>query len=461
MKRLLKGGNVVSGKGWAQEDVLIEDGLIKRVGADLTCEIKHADKVDDVSGKWLFPGFIDAHTHFDLEVAGTVTADDFETGTKAAVSGGTTTILDFCTQYKGESLKEALDNWHKKADGVSSCDYGFHLAISDWNEEVCKELAHIIKDGITSFKLYMTYDDMMLDDEAIYQVLARLKELGGIAGVHCENSGIIKAMVAEEKAKGHMGLSAHSSTRPAIVEAEAISRLLKIAAIVDTPVIIVHLSSGAGYQEVKYARERGQEVYLETCPQYLLLDESRYRLPDFQGGRYIISPPLRRVEDQTRLWNALRKDHIHTIATDHCSFTLAQKAAGIDDFTKIPGGMAGVETRPVLIYTYGVSAGKLTTSQMCRLLSENPAKLYGMYPQKGCIAPGSDADIVVWNPDAAWTLTKDNQAANVDYQAYEGFRVKGRAEKVYLRGKPVAEDGCVVKEHEGIYVRRNKRTDID
>ncbi|MBS5065557.1 MAG: dihydropyrimidinase [Hungatella hathewayi] len=461
MKRLLKGGNVVSGEGWAQEDVLIEDGIIKRVGADLTCEMKNVDAVVDVSGKWLFPGFIDVHTHFDLAVAGTVTADNFETGTKAAISGGTTTILDFCTQYKGESLQTALDNWHKKADGVSSCDYGFHLAISDWNDDICEELAKVVTEGVSSFKLYMTYDDMILDDEAIYEVLARLKELGGIAGVHCENSGIIKAMVKEAKAAGHMDTSAHSATRPAVVEAEAISRLLKIAAIVDTPVIIVHLSSGAGYQEVKYARERGQEVYLETCPQYLLLDESKYRLPDFEGGRYIIAPPLRRVEDQTRLWNALRKDHIHTISTDHCSFTLAQKEMGKEDFTKIPGGMAGVETRPVLIYTYGVLTGKLTIEQMCRLLSENPAKLYGMYPQKGCIAPGSDADIVVWEPDEAWTLTKDNQVANVDYQAYEGFEVKGKAEKVYLHGELVVEDGRVVKEFEGRYVRRKTRTEID
>lgn len=453
MRRLLKGGNVVSGTGWAQEDVLIEDGIIRRVGADLTCEMKHVDAVVDVSGKWLFPGFIDAHTHFDLAVAGTVTADNFETGTKAAVSGGTTTILDFCTQYKGESLQMALDHWHEKADGVSSCDYGFHLAISDWNDEICRELEQIVADGVSSFKLYMTYDDMILDDEAIYEVLARLKELGGIAGVHCENSGIIKAMVKEAKAAGHLEPSAHSATRPAVVEAEAISRLLKIAAIVDTPVIIVHLSSGAGYQEVKYARERGQEVYLETCPQYLLLDESKYRLPDFEGGRYIIAPPLRRVEDQTRLWNALRKDHIHTISTDHCSFTLAQKEMGKEDFTKIPGGMAGVETRPVLIYTYGVLTGKLTIEQMCRLLSENPAKLYGMYPQKGCIAPGSDADIVVWDSETAWTLAAENQQSASGFCPMEGTQVKGRAEQVYLRGTLVAENGEVKEAYQGTYVK--------
>lgn len=458
MRTLLKGGNVVSGTGWVQEDILVEGSKIIKVGPDLSC----ADaEVVDVAGKWIFPGFIDAHTHFDLAVAGTVTADNFETGTKAAISGGTTLILDFATQYKGETLKEALEQWHKKSDGVSSCDYGFHLAISDWNESVSKELEEIVADGVSSFKLYMTYDDMILDDEAIYKVLQRLKTVGGIAGVHCENSGIIKALVEEEKAKGHLDTSAHGITRPAAVEAEAISRLLKIAALVETPVIVVHLSSGAGYQEVKYARERGQEVYLETCPQYLLLDESKYQLPDFEGGRYIIAPPLRRVEDQTRLWNALRKDHIQTISTDHCSFTLAQKDVGKDDFTKIPGGMAGVETRPVLIYTYGVMKGKLTIEQMCKLLSENPAKLYGAYPKKGCIAVGSDADIVVWDPEITWTLTAENQVAHVDYQAYEGFEVIGKAARVYLRGELVVEDGQMVKEHTGQYLKRGTRVSLD
>ncbi|MFR4438617.1 MAG: dihydropyrimidinase [Hungatella sp.] len=463
MRTLLQGGNVVSGTGWITEDILIEDGKIRALGTDLLVNQAYTKevKVVDVSGKWIFPGFIDAHTHFDLAVAGTVTADNFETGTKAAVSGGTTTILDFATQYHGESLQEALDNWHKKADGVSSCDYGFHLAISDWNEEVCEELEKIVEDGVSSFKLYMTYDDMILDDQAIYQVLKRLKELGGIAGVHCENSGIIKALVEEQKKKGNDSPSAHAVTRPAAVEAEAVSRLLKIAVIADTPVIVVHLSSSAGYQEVTYARERGQEVYLETCPQYLLLDDSCYDKPGFEGGNYIIAPPLRKKEDQTRLWNALRKGRIQTISTDHCSFTLAQKEMGKDDFTKIPGGMAGVETRPVLIYTYGVETGRLTLEQMCRLLSENPAKLYGLYPQKGCIAVGSDADLVVWDEKVCWTLTAENQAANVDYQVYEGFPVKGKAEQVYLRGELVVQNGQVVKAGTGRYQKRGKPTSLD
>lgn len=459
MKRLLKGGTVVSGKGCIKADLCIDGEKITEVGPDLPWTDGDGELVD-VSGKLLFPGFIDGHTHFDLEVSNTVTADGFATGTRAAVSGGTTLIIDFATQNKGESLAQALSNWHKKSDGVCSCDYGFHMALSDWNPSVSQELEGMIREGITSFKLYMTYDAMVLNDKEIYQVLKRLKEVGGIAGVHCENKGIIDARIEEEKMAGHMGTDAHPRTRPAAAEAEAISRLLKIAALVDAPVIVVHLSSGAGYQEVKYARERGQEVILETCPQYLLLDESRYQLPEFEGGRYVIAPPLRRAEDQTRLWNALHKNHIQTIATDHCSFTLAQKEAGRWDFTHIPCGMPGVENRPVLIYHEGVLGQRITLEQMCLLLAENPAKLYGVYPQKGCLEPGSDADIVVWDPDYQWTIGVENQVSVSDYSPFEGKAVTGIAWQVYLRGQLTAQQGKVVQEGAGRYVARGKPMEL-
>ncbi len=451
MKTLLKGGRVVSGQGVKKADVLIEGSRIAQVGNDLSAE---GAMVVDISGKLLFPGFIDAHTHFDLAVAGTVTADDFETGTKAAVSGGTTTVVDFATQYRGETLKEALDNWHKKADDRCYCNYGFHLAISEFNEEISRELEEVTAEGVTSFKLYMIYDDNMLDDGSIYRVLKRLTELGGIAGVHCENSDLVKSMVREQKELGHLSPSAHPASRPPLVEAEAVGRLLKIARLANAPIIVVHLSTEAGLKEVQMARKEGQEVYLETCPQYLLLDDSVYEKPDFEGGRYVIAPPLRKKSDQEALWGALNADQIQTVSTDHCSFTLGQKAAGREDFTKIPGGMAGVETRPVLIYTYGVKEGRITLEQMCRLLSENPAKLYGMYPQKGAIEPGSDADLVVWNPEEDWVLSAENQAANVDYQTYEGWPVFGKPEKVYVNGVLTAENGSVCGGKDGRYVRR-------
>ena len=437
-------------------DVLIDEetGKILKVGEGIVPE--EGAQVVDITGRYLFPGCIDAHTHFDLEVSGTVTSDDFETGTKAAVAGGTTLIIDFATQNEGETLHEALEHWHAKADGKSSCDYGFHMAISDWNEAVSRELEDLVEGGITSFKVYMTYDNMILDDKEIYQVLRRLKEVGGITGVHCENSGLIKALVEEQKKNGNFAPAAHPLTRPDLVEAEAVSRLLKIADLAKAPVIVVHLSSGAGYQEVKYARERGQEVYLETCPQYLLMDDSYYSRPGFEGAKYVCSPPLRKVTDQTRLWNAIRKNNIQTLSTDHCSFTLKQKEAGLEDFTRIPNGMPGVESRPVLFYTYGVLDKELSLEQMCRLLSSNPAKLYGVYPQKGCIREGSDADLVVWNPDATWVMTEGNQLANTDYCPFEGTQVQGIAEQVYLRGKLAAENGSVVKEHQGQYVKRGK-----
>jgi len=459
MKKLFKGGMVVSGKGCIKEDVLIEDGMIKAVGPDLICE---EAKMIDVTGKYLFPGFIDAHTHFDLAVAGTVTADDFYTGTKAAIAGGTTLILDFATQQnKGETLKETVENWHQKADGKSSCDYGFHMVISDWNPAICQELDTMEAEGITSFKIYMTYDDMVVEDQEIYQILKRLKELGAITGVHCENKGLIDALVEEEKAAGQLTPYSHPRTRPAAAEAEAVNRLLKIASVVNTPVIIVHLSSKEGYQEVKYAREKGQKVYLETCPQYLLLAKEKYDLPGEEARKYVIAPPLRGTEDQKCLWDAVKENQIHTIATDHCSFTLLQKAAGKEDFTKIPCGMPGVETRPVLMYTYGVLKNQLRIEQMCRLLSENAAKLYGVYPRKGCIAPGSDADLVVWDASVSWEVSVKNQVANVDYSPFEGVKVEGMAEQVYLRGELVAEKGKVVKENTGKYVFRKKPTEPD
>lgn len=453
MKRLFKGGTVVSGEGMKQLDILVKGEKILAVGEDL--EFRDAE-IEDVSGKYLFPGFIDAHTHMALEVSNTITADKFDTGTKAEIAGGTTCIVDFATQNKGESLKEALDNWHKKADGQSSCDYAFHLAISDWNEEVSEELAGVIADGISSFKLYMTYDDMIVDDKTMYEILTRLKELGGIAGVHCENSGIIAARLDEVlKKKGNrLDTADYPGTRPPAAEAEAINRLLKIAKCVDTPVIVVHLSSAEGYREIQRARDEGQTVYVETCPQYLVMDESRYFLPDGEGRKYMIAPPLRRKKNQQVLWEALSEGRIQTICTDHCSFDTAQKNMGAEDFAKTPCGMPGGEERPALICQFGVNEGRITLEQMCKYLSENPAKLYRMYPQKGTLSPGSDADIVVWNPETEWTISKEHQQTNIDYCPMEGTRIKGRAEKVFLRGRLAAADGEIIEEKTGQYVRR-------
>ena len=451
MKLLLKGGTVVSGDGAIECDVLIEGEKVIKTGKDLS---DTDAQVVDVKGKLLFPGFIDAHTHFDLEVAGTVTADDFTTGSRAALLGGTTMVIDFATQYHGEGLNTAFANWLKKAQGKSSCDYGFHMAISDWNKNTSSDIQDMIDLGVTSFKLYMTYDDMMVGDKEIYQILKRLKEVGGIAGVHCENSGVIKALVEEQKNLGNNNTACHSATRPCQVEAEAMNRLLRIAELAESPIIIVHLTSKAGYEEALEARNRGQKVYLETCPQYLLLDQSLYELPLPECLKYVIAPPLRKEEDRKCLWTALADDKIQTLSTDHCSFNLKQKLAGEKDFTKIPGGMPGVEDRGILLYTYGVKENRITLSQMCRLLSENPAKLYGAYPRKGCIAPGSDADIVVFDPEATGVISANTQAYNTDYAPYEGYKTCGRVDGVYLRGQKVVDDHKITCEKSGTFVKR-------
>lgn len=451
MKRLFKGGTAVFSDGMRKLDILTEGEKIAALGENLN---DAEAELADVSGRLIFPGFIDAHTHMALDVAGTVTADKFDTGTKAELAGGTTCIVDFATQYRGESLRLALDNWHKKADGESSCDYAFHLAITDWNDGVSREIEEIASNETMSFKLYMTYDTMV-DDETMYRVLAWLKEVGGLAGVHCENHGIIQARLkeAEKKRGNRIDPSDYPWTRPEAAEAEAVNRLLKIAECTGAPVIVVHLSTAAGLREIVRAREEGRTVYVETCPQYLVMDDEKYRLPGGMARRYMIAPPLRGKQNCAALWRALKDGLIQTVATDHCSFTTSQKAAGADDFAKTPCGMPGAEERPALMWHFGVNGGKITAEQLCAYLSENPAKLYRLYPRKGALAPGADADIVVWNPETEWTISAAHHQSACDYSPMEGTRIRGRAEKVYLRGTPAAENGEILAEKNGIYIR--------
>ena len=454
MKYLFKNGTVVSGRGTRRADVLVEDEKILQVGRNLCDPLA---RVVDVTGKLLMPGFIDAHTHFDLDVCNTTTIDDFDSGTKSAIRGGTTTIVDFACPNKGESLHHGLELWHKKADGKCWCDYGFHMTIDDWNEEIEKEIDDMYAAGISSFKMYMTYPAMMIGDEAMYKALKKLKEKGGICGVHCENSGVINALIAEKKAAGQMGVSSHPETRPDFLEAEAVSRLLRIAQAVDIPVVIVHLTNAATLAEVTAARRRGQKVYVETCPQYLVLDDSVYYNEDYtRAARYVCAPPIRKAEDCRALWAGLRKGDIQTISTDHCAFTLEQKDAGRGDFTKIPGGLPGVEARGELVYSFGVATRKISLATMCKALSENPAKLYGMFPRKGIIAPGADADIVVYDPQADHILRAEDMVSRAGYTPYEGFVTRGCISQVWLRGKLMVENGHVIGQQTGRYMVRGK-----
>ena len=452
MKTLLKGGTVVNAGGSRVADVLIAGEVIERIGENLS---DAEARVVDVRGKLLFPGFIDAHTHFDLDVCNTTTADDFATGTRSAIHGGTTLVIDFACPNKGETLAYGLDLWHKKADGRASCDYGFHMTIDDWNEGIRAEIPEMFAAGIPSFKMYMTYPAMMIGDKDLFLALEELKKYGGIAGVHCENAGVIDALIEQHQKAGKTEPASHPECRPNPCEAEAVAHLLRIAQVADVPVVIVHLSTKEALDEVKAARARGQKVYVETCPHYLLLDDSRYQQPEYsEAARYVCAPPLRKKADQQALWAALADGTVQTISTDHCSFTLAQKDAGKGDFTKIPGGLPGVETRGVLLYSYGVAEGRITKEQMCALLSENPAKLYGAYPRKGVLAEGSDADIVVYDPEADSVITAENQLANVDYTPFEGFKTKGSIAQVWLRGQLAVENGELKAGTIGTYIPR-------
>lgn len=461
MGLVLKGGRVITAVEQFNSDIRIEDDKIVAIGSNIE---KSGDEILDVNGCYVFPGGIDTHTHFDLNVGVTTTADDFESGTRAAVMGGTTTILDYGTQNRGESLKKALSEQHAKTQNKCYCDYGFHMGITDWNENTFNEVEDMIAEGVTSFKLYMAYKKtLQVDDGVIYKALKRCKELGGLIGFHCENGDIIDTLVEEAKKAGNKAPIYHALTRPSLVEKEAIERLINIAEIAKVPVYVVHLSSREGLMTLLEAKKRGTEVYIETCPQYLLLNDSYYgeaSSSSFEGAKYVMSPPLRKKEDQEALWRALSFNEIDTIGTDHCSFNyIGQKDIGREDFSRIPNGGPGVENRIGLIYTYGVMEGKISLNQMVALSSTNAAKLFGLFPQKGTIAIGSDADIVVYDPKQHSIIRQIDQTQRVDYNVYEGFKQLGKVLHVFLRGNKVVIDSKLVgKKPSGRYLVRNKFT---
>ncbi len=449
MRILIKNGTVVRSTGKRKADVLVKDGKIVKIAPEIESE---ADRVIDAAGCYVFAGFIDTHTHFDLDLGVTVTADDFETGTKAAVVGGTTTVLDFATQDHGMTMHDALDLWHKKADGRSSSNYGFHMAVSEWNDARKAEVDDMFRAGISSFKMYMVYDAMKVTDGQIYDAQKFIGSRGGVIGVHCENYDVLQARIAEEKAKGHMDPTAHPVTRPQAVEAEGVARLMRIAELSGYPAWVVHLSTADGLEEVRRARKRGVKVYAETCPQYITLDVSQYAEPD--GAKYVMSPPLREARDRAAILDGMKKRDIDFIGTDHCSFTMAQKALGKDDFSKIPNGGAGVQNRAELVYTFAVKTGAITLEQMALLLSERAAKLFGMFPKKGVLRVGSDADIVIFDPNDAHTISYKTNLHACDNSPYEGIKVLGRTRDVIVNGELVVENGTLTKPYCGQYVFR-------
>lgn len=434
--KIIKNGILVTPGGKLQASLGIENGKIAKIGR---IEPSSSDEIFDAGGCFVYPGFIDGHTHLDLESAGTVTSDDFESGTRAAACGGTTLVVDFVSQNEGESMQYALDRWHKKADGKCTSNYAFHMGIGDWNKEAEKELPSIRKQGIQSYKVYMAYD-FSVNDRELYEIMCDMKEIGGMLGCHCENGDLVRELQAKEVACGHLDPSAHPVSRPPEVEAEAINRYLYIASLADVPVYVVHLSTKLGLEEIRAARKRGQTVYAETCTQYLLLDDSNYSKPGFEGAKYVMSPPLRKKEDIEALKEACINGEILEISTDHCDFNFcSQKIRGKDNFTKIPNGGPGIEHRPVVVFN--IFGDKLDENQYAELLSSGSAKLFGMYPRKGAVQEGSDADLVVWDPHVEWTISADNQHQNVDYTPFEGMEVKGQARFVFVNGSLVARDG--------------------
>ncbi|MGY0692368.1 dihydropyrimidinase [Virgibacillus sp. FSP13] len=440
MKKLIKNGTIVTATDIYNADVLIEDEKVQAIGQNISDIYA---EVIDASGYYIMPGGIDPHTHMDMPFGGTVTTDDFETGSIAAAYGGTTTFIDFCLTEKGKSLKSALKKWHAKSGNKAVVDYGFHLQIVEANEDVLQEIPQVIEEeGVTSFKVFMAYKDVLqADDETLFQTLITAKEHGGLVMVHAENGDVINYLTEEALKNGNTDPIYHALTRPPELEGEATGRAAKLAALADSQLYVVHVTCKEAVEQIAKARSKGFRVYGETCPQYLVLDQTYLERPDFEGAKYVWSPPLRDQSNQEVLWNALKSGELQTIGSDHCSFNFkGQKDLGKGDFSKIPNGGPFVEDRFSLLFSEGVKKGRISMNEFVDLVSTQAAKLFGLFPQKGTIAPGSDADIVLFDPTVERTISANTHHMNVDYSALEGVQVTGEPVTVLSRGEYVIKD---------------------
>jgi dihydropyrimidinase len=420
-------------------DIAIEHGKIVAMGKELPRQ--NAGRIISAAGKLVLPGGIDVHTHLDMPFGGTTSADDFETGTRAAAFGGTTTLIDFAIQYKGQRLQQAFDTWMAKASSKAVCDYAFHCIVTDIAEGQLQEMNALVGEGITSFKLFMAYPGVfMLDDASIFKALQTTSKNGALICMHAENGSAIDVIVQQALAEGKRAPKYHALTRPTTAEAEATSRAIALAEMAGAPIYIVHLSCNDALEKVREARDRGLPVYAETCPQYLYLSLENMDAPDFEAAKYVFTPPLREKWHQEKLWNGLKRDHLQVVSTDHCPFCFKeQKELGRDDFTKIPNGGPGVEHRMSLIYSGGVAAGRFSANRFVELVSTTPAKLFGLYPRKGTIAVGSDADLVIFDPSRKHTISAKTHHMRVDYSMFEGIQVTGMPVVVLSRGRVVVE----------------------
>jgi len=457
MSVLIKNGRVITAVDDYLADIFIKNETVTLIGEKLDIE---ADEVIDASGKYLIPGGLDPHTHLDMPFGGTTSADDFETGTRAAAHGGTTTLIDFAIQSKGHSTLEALDTWHAKADGKTAIDYGFHMIVTDLEDNRVHEMKMLADAGVTSYKLFMAYPGVLyVDDGTIYRAMRKAGEDGTVVCMHAENGIVIDEIVKQALAEGKTEPKYHAITRPTRMEAEGVHRAISIAEVAQVPIYIVHLSSSDALEQVMLARNRGVHAFAETCPQYLFLDDSYYDQEGFEGAKYVMTPALREKWNQDELWKGLKFGDLQSIATDHCPFCFKdQKMLGIDDFSKIPNGGPGVENRMSLVFNGGVNSGRISLNKFVELTSTAAAKTFGLFPKKGTIAVGSDADIVIFDPNRTETISVNNTCThhmNVDYNTYEGFEVTGFTETVLSRGKVII-DNCeyVGKKGDGHFLKR-------
>ncbi|MFK4221800.1 dihydropyrimidinase [Streptomyces sp. NPDC019890] len=441
-RTLIRGGLVITAADEIHADVLIEDGRIVALAAhgSAVAEAWTADRTIDAANKYVIPGGVDAHTHMELPFGGTFASDSFETGTRAAAWGGTTTIVDFAVQSVGHALREGLDAWYAKADGKCAIDYGFHMILSDVNESSLKEMDKLVEEGITSFKLFMAYPGVFYsDDGQILRAMQRSATNGGLIMMHAENGIAIDVLVEQALAEGRTDPRYHGEVRKALLEAEATHRAIQLARVAGAPLYVVHVSAEEAVAELAAARDKGLNVFGETCPQYLFLSTDNLAEPDFEGAKYVCSTPLRPREHQAALWRGLRTNDLQVVSTDHCPFCfVGQKELGRGDFSKIPNGLPGVENRMDLLHQ-AVVDGHITRRRWIEIACATPARMFGLYPKKGTIAPGADADVVIYDPHAEQTLSVETHHMNVDYSAYEGKRITGQVETVLSRGDVVID----------------------
>ena len=464
MRTLISGGTVVTASDTYAADVLIDGEKIVSIGHDLSAEA--TDSTIDARGKYVIPGGIDVHTHLDMPFGGTVSSDDFFTGHRAAAFGGTTTHIDFAIQPKGATLRETLDMWQAKATGKAAIDYGFHLAITDLPDSILEEIAQAPEWGVTSLKLFMAYKGaLMVDDATLFRAMEQAAKHGLLIMVHAENGDAIDILVKEALKAGQTEPKYHALTRPAELEAEATNRAIRLAEVAGAPLYVVHVTNAGAVEAISLARGRGSNIHGETCVQYFFFTKDDLARPGFEGAKWVCSPPYREKSDQEALWKAVASDDLQIISTDHCPFWFeggkdgrpAGKELGKADFSKIPNGCPGIEDRMMVLYTQGVRAGKFSLNRWVELCCTNPAKYFGIYPRKGVIAPGADADIVVWDPDATYTIRAETHHQRTDYNLYEGMELTGMPSVVLSRGRALVQDGeWKGEEGAGQFLHRNR-----